>query len=214
MKSIPLFLVRSMGFRVRKPESPTEGRSTAFSAYFVLGGLACQMLFFVPLLFFFEQNYNVFTELTFDTAAPLMDHLSRERVWLRGFLVSAVIGQSLFFLVFGSRIFQRIFSPVEVIKRKIHSLAKGYWRAWPLKLRRKDELSEIVENLNYLSATLHAHAKNEIQHLDRIRSGVSDPELIFLIDQMLQQKAHQIGVQNPAEASAPSSSALDPGLAS
>ena len=118
MKSLPLFLARNIGFQSRKPDSPTESRSAAFASYFIVGGLMAQLLFFIPLLYFFEQNYNVFTELTFDVASPLIDHLSRERRWLRGFLVSAVIGQALFFLVFGTRIFHRIFSPVEVINEK------------------------------------------------------------------------------------------------
>jgi hypothetical protein len=214
MKSLPLFLVRRIGFRVNPPTSPSESRSARYALYFILGGLMCQLLFFVPLYYFFEQNYNVFSELTFDVASPLIDHLTRERRWLRGFLVSALIGQALFFLVFGTRIFHRVFAPVDVLKRKINSLAKGYWRPWPLKLRRHDEFGEVVENLNYLSATLHAHAKTEMHILQRLRDKVDDPEYIFLIDQMLQIKANQTGLPLPAQPSVPVDSVRDSDLAS
>lgn len=215
MKSSPLNLIRRIGFQVRRPANPTESRSTSYAIFFIVTGLMCQLLFFIPLYYFFEQNYSVFTELSFDSAAPLVEHLGRERQWLRGFLISAVIAQALFFLVFGSKIFHRIFSPIEVIKKKITSLSKGYWRPWPLKLRKRDELSEIVENLNYLSATLHAHAKNEIQILSKIRKNLQDPEQIFLMDQMLQIKSRQTGLALSTETSSASiDSTRDSDLAS
>jgi nitrate/nitrite-specific signal transduction histidine kinase len=86
-----------------------------------------------------------------------MARFSRHVAWLFGGLI-------VFFFVVNFVVFviftHRIAGPVVAFRRHIHKLIEGDFKA-RIRLRRRDKLSELAEDLNRLSETLNSNFKND-----------------------------------------------------
>jgi hypothetical protein len=157
----------------------------------------------VPLTYFFNQNYAIFSELAYTHSPALLDHLERERTWLNVFLLLVSVFTMAFCWVFGMKSTARIIGPVLVLQNHINSLSKGQWSIEELTVRNSDEFRDLISSYNYLYHCIRQLTQEDLRRLEAlvIDSGHRNAQKIW--EEMIQEKSEQLGLKPSDPASTP-----------
>src|SRR6056297_1652072 len=97
----------------------------------------------IPSAFFLNENYRIFVDLAYENAPEILTYLERERAWLNVVLISGILGTLSFFWYLGLKLTSRIVGPINILKNHLRGLSRGQWNQRPVKIRKKDEFSDL-----------------------------------------------------------------------
>lgn len=170
-----------------------NSQSWRYTGYLLLalgGGI---LIISLPVLYWLNQNYEFFKDLSLAKAPSLYQHLEREQIW-----INAIYLISMFTLfILNSWLIHRLISkfegPVRALEMHIKKLIRGEWKSPELRIRENDELKTLVDEYNYFYKTLQSLTLNEIKILEKIRVDRSLRDSYSLWFQLLQQKKARMG---------------------
>ncbi|MCC7404359.1 MAG: HAMP domain-containing protein [Bdellovibrionales bacterium] len=159
----------------------------------------------VLIYYFLEQNYTIFFELAFSQAPQMLEHLERERFWIRAFSLGSFLSIVTFFGFVGFKMTSRIVGPLKVLRNHLKQVSRGNWRQQPIKVRDDDEFQDLVEAYNYFFSSYQANLQRDLQRLHALNIDSSNRDAYFAWKQMIEEKSSQLGVVEKAK-SAPTAS--------
>lgn len=173
--------------RIRAPltesRAPQQTRSLRDRAFLwkLIGGLGIGLLggtlmFLLPALFFVEQNYEIFVNLAYDVKPSLVQHLEREMIWLRFFLVSSALTTAGVGLFFVRRLVRYLIKPLEQVEDHMRSLGEGRWNQPLPQSPDSETYRSFFASYENFNRALLAQAEAELRLLQKISVDPSDRE--------------------------------------
>ncbi len=136
-----------------------------YTATAIAGGA---MVFLIPAYYFISQNYQVFTQIAFDSHPHLISHLDREIAWLKGFLILSFIAilVSCSWLVI--RMTKNIISPLIEIEKHMRLLMLGHWDIPDYQMKAENEYRDLSMTYEYFYRALRANTEVELLLLEKM----------------------------------------------
>jgi hypothetical protein len=136
-----------------------------YTATAIAGGV---MVFLIPAYFFISQNYQVFSQIAFDSHPHLISHLDREISWLKGFLILSFITilVSCSWLVI--RMTKNLISPLIEIEKHMRLLMLGHWDIPDYQMHADNEYRDLSMTYEYFYRALRANTEVELQLLEKM----------------------------------------------
>lgn len=170
-----------------------NSQSWKYILYLLTALIGGMFILSLPVLYWINQNYEFFKNLSLVKAPSLFRHLEREQIWINAlYLVSTI---SLFILNSWliHRLIEKFEGPARSIEQHLKKLIRGEWKIQELQIRESDELRGLVDEYNYFYKTLQALTLNEIKTLEKIRVDRNMRDSYSLWYQLLQQKKARMG---------------------
>ncbi|MBX2988630.1 MAG: hypothetical protein KF802_12100 [Bdellovibrionaceae bacterium] len=154
----------------QKPPGPLRDRWFAGSLLFGLGAglIACLLLFLVPAVFFIEQNYNIFLQLAYDVKPGLVQHLEREILWIRSFLVLGSIATAAVGMLFARRLVRHLFRPLQAMEDHLQALTEGQWDQAPPDMMGEETYRSLFLNYEEFYRVQRANLEAELRLLESL----------------------------------------------
>lgn len=177
--------------------------------YLVMTMMGASLFFFIPALYFLTQNYDLITQLAYDTHPSLVQNLEREVHWMwffSGFSVLAIVGLTFWIALM---LTQRLIEPVVAIEKHMRELVMGRWNI-PDFNPRYAEFKELTLTYEYLYRSLKTMTEEELRILDQIVVDPHQKEAWGTWLELVNLKRKRLGypVINPETAALPA--ATDP----
>ena len=166
-----------------------QWKYTSFLMGAVFIGLMASL---IPMLYFFNQNYDIFSKIAFQTSPELLSHLDRERSWLNGYVISVILATLTFCLVFGLRATGRMIGPILVVQNHLRSLTRGQWSIREVNIRDNDEFRDFVSGYNYFYHCLRQMTEEDIHKLEQLVVDKNNRTSMNLWRRMVREKSRQI----------------------
>lgn len=176
------------------------GKSEAFKAFqqryaramflAVIGG---SLLFFLPTLYFIQQNYELFSGIALDTAPQLMSHLERETKWLFNFMTISLVTVATVTFYLSLRMTKNIMSPLGVINKHMSKLMVGAWNTPEISIRDEDEFKDLALTYDYFHRALKAVAESELKSLEKLNIDPQNREAFRIWKQLMEEKRARLG---------------------
>ncbi|MCB0366757.1 MAG: hypothetical protein H6624_10770 [Bdellovibrionaceae bacterium] len=163
------------------------------------------LLNLIPIFFFLEQNYDIFYELAFNTAPQVLEHLERERFWIRIFSVGSFLSIVAFFGFIGFKMTSRIVGPLKVLRNHLKQVSRGNWRLNPIKVREADEFQDLIEAYNYFYSSYRTMLQRDLDRLKSLSIDSSNRDAYIAWKQMIEERAMQLHLPNAWPDPAPTS---------
>lgn len=192
----PFQLKTYVPLRWHKIRSSQSWKYTVYLLAALFGGM---LILSLPVLYWINQNYEFFKNLSLAKVPSLFRHLEREQIWINAlYLVSAI---SLFVLNawLVHRLIGKFEGPARAIENHLKKLIRGEWKTPELRIRDSDELRGLVDEYNYFYKTLQSLTLNEIKTLEEIHVERSLRESYSRWYQLLQQKKSRMGYTDIAK---------------
>ena len=151
----------------------------------------------IPIYFFLEQNYDIFYELAFSSAPQMVEHLERERFWIRIFSITSFVSIVIFFGFVGFKMTSRIVGPLKVLRNHLKQISRGNWRMNPIKVRETDEFQDLIEAYNYFYSSYRSMLQKDLENLKSLSIDSSNRDAYIAWKQMIEERARQLHI--PAE---------------
>ncbi|MCB0383993.1 MAG: hypothetical protein KDD43_01270 [Bdellovibrionales bacterium] len=150
------------------------------------------LLNLVPIFFFLEQNYDIFYDLAFNTAPQVLEHLERERFWIRIFSVGSFLSIVAFFGFVGFKMTSRIVGPLKVLRNHLKQVSRGNWRLNPIKVREADEFQDLIEAYNYFYSSYRTMLQRDLERLKSLSIDSSNRDAYLAWKHMIEERAMQL----------------------
>ncbi len=150
------------------------------------------LLFFVPCLYWCNQNYEIFIDLAYGYNAKLVEHLESEQATLNTLLAACLMGQIAFLWIMGNRMTAKIIAPLKIMRNHLRLLSRGELSVNSIRLRSEDEFQDLFTTYNYFYSTLKAQARKDIESLESIRSQSTHPLALQALKNMINEKKVQL----------------------
>lgn len=166
-----------------------------YTATAIAGGV---MVFLIPAYYFISQNYQLFSQIAFDSHPHLITHLDREIAWLKGFLIVSfmTILISCSWLVI--RMTKNLISPLIEIEKHMRMLMLGQWDIPDYQNQIGNEYRDLSMTYEYFYRALRANTEVELQMLEKMNIDPHNREaytawkkLISIHQARLGQQANQ-----------------------
>jgi len=142
-------------------------------------------------LYFINENYNVFIDLSLRIAPELQPHLLREQLWMNSFvLISLGIGG----LITGFitlRITGNLVRPLILMREHMKALSRGHWGSPDLHVREDDEFFDVIESYQYLFKSLKFLNKNETERLQVLASQLQEESSKKICNELIKEKSQR-----------------------
>lgn len=144
-----------------------------FFAWRVLWGVGagltlCCLLLIVPALYLVEQNYDIFQQLAFDIKPSLIQHLEREVVWLRLFMVVGLSGTLLVGALFIYKVSRHLLRPLDDVEDHLRRLTMGDWSEQGPSRLEPEVYRTFFLTYEHFHRTLISGAENELRLLEKL----------------------------------------------
>lgn len=169
-----------------------QWKYTVTIAAFVFTGIAASV---APLVYFFNENYDIFVKLAYDHTPDLVAHLEQERQWLNSYILTAAITSIAFCAVFSMHVTGRIIGPLLVLQAHIKALIRGNWSIREVNIREKDEFRDLIASYNYLYYCLRQLTREDIEKLQSLSVDAQNRGAHNTWKKMIADKAEQIGYE-------------------
>lgn len=155
------------------------------------------VLIYGPAVYLINSNYELIKTLTHQTAPNLLRYMEREQVFMNLFAL-AVIAVHLLFVKLQSRsLTSKVVAPIKKMRNHIRLLSRGKYSSPPLKIREDDEFHDLVASYNYFLASLADQTERDLFRLKEVRKMSTHPILSGRLDQMIEEKTLQLGLNEP-----------------
>jgi hypothetical protein len=170
-------------------------------------GIVCLaiVLFGGPVLYYLNQNYNIFMDLAYDQHSTLIEHLEREVIWLNAFILIGGIGVLCGCVFLGFQVTTKMVGPIFAVESHLKKLTKGYWAIPELKGRHGDEFKDFVNTYSYFYKSLRANTEAEIKLLKKLSIDPNNREAYTAWKELIRLKSELIGLRESSIETASSS---------
>lgn len=175
-----------------------NSQSWEYTGYLLLALGGGMFILALPVLYWLNQNYEFFKDLSLTKAPSLFHHLEREQIWINALFLVSIVS----LLVLNSWLIHRLIGkfegPARSIEIHLKKLIRGEWKTPELQIRDSDELRGLVDEYNYFYKTLQTLTINEIKTLEKIEVDRRMRDSYSLWYQLLQQKKSRMGYSDIA----------------
>lgn len=174
-------------------------------AIYLVGSLCSALLVAgVPVYYFLNQNYNLFTKLAINHAPELIQTFEIERAWIGRVLALTFLFSLLFYSYFALKWTSQIVGPLLVLQNHIQKATRGDLSSPQLKVRENDEFQDLVATYNYFYLLLRQKTLVDLEKLKLIEPPLSSrlahnywSELVN--ERLMQLQKSSVGMPNDAE---------------
>ncbi len=181
-----------------------------YISYLTLAVSGTSLMAFGAAYYFLNQNFQLFTALAFDTHPGLVQHLEREIVWLRGFMLIdlTVVVFSTLFLTF--RMTQKLINPLLRMEKHMRKLTQGEWAIGDL-TNQENDFNELLATYDYFYRSLKMMTLTEMELLQKLHVDPANREAYAAWRSLLESKSKRLGISLMPDRKfeAPASSAGD-----
>jgi len=163
-----------------------------YSLYLMGSLLAALLVAGIPVYYFLNQNYRIFTELAINQAPELIQTLEMEQSWLVRVLVLTLLFSLLFFFYFGLKWTSRIVGPLLVLQSHMQKTSRGDFNSPQLKVRENDEFQDLIATYNYFYLLLRQKTIADLEKLKRIEPNPSDRLAHILWSELVNERLIQL----------------------
>lgn len=150
------------------------------------------LLFILPVWYFLNQNYDVFSRIAFDTHVELIEHLERELVWLAIFaFLSSIVVLSLSAFI-GMRLTAMMIGPLLRMEKHMRTVTLGDWSTHDFRIREHDDYRGIFETYSYLYRSLRAQTLSELKLLEKLSIDPHNREALAIWQNLVDAKKNQL----------------------
>lgn len=135
--------------------------------------LVSMSFFMIPSWYFLLQNYGIFNRLARIAEPQLLQHLSREMMWLFGFSLFSVLSLVAVTIWVGLKLTANIIGPLISMERHLWKVTTGDWSSPDFKIRAEDDFRDLAEAYSYFYRSMKAQAESELALLEKVHI---DPE--------------------------------------
>lgn len=161
-------------------------------------GAAC-LMFFLPTIYFLEQNYSIFRDLAFDLQPQLVRHLEREVLWLKAFMGLSLIVLVAITYVFIKKITQNMMKTLVEMEEHMRLLLTGQWNIPNFESANDDDIKELSMTYDYLYRSLRVNTEMELKLLEKINVDPHNREAYAAWKNLIELKRQRLGqVENQA----------------
>lgn len=160
-----------------------------YSAYTTLMFLSISS----PFVYFANENFKFFQNLSLDSSPTLLSHLEREQILFNLMYLFIVVFITFSNWWFINKFVKNYQGQVHSFDRHLKHLIRGEWFTPPLRVREKDDFKNLVEQYGYFYKSLQAMTKSEIQMLEKMKIDASQRENYTIWKMLLQQKKSRLG---------------------
>ncbi|MEZ4872467.1 MAG: hypothetical protein R2827_09550 [Bdellovibrionales bacterium] len=100
---LPLDKVKPSSYQSRQTRFIDQGFQLKYTLFITGIVVGCLTAVFLPLFYLLYENYQIFTDLAYEYAPNLVNHLEREYGGLILLASSCVVGAGIFFFTIGLR---------------------------------------------------------------------------------------------------------------
>jgi len=130
-------------------------------------------------LYFLNENYRIFIDMSLNQRPDLLAHLEREKIWINVFVITLIFGVSVFCVYYGLRLTARLIAPITAMKEHLKSLTRGNWGISDIEPIDTDEFYDLLEAYHYFYKSLRHQQKSEIDRLKQIFPKTDSTEKIW-----------------------------------
>lgn len=146
------------------------------------------LIFLAPTLYFINQNYSIFMQLTDELSPGLAAYIAREQFSFNLTFSVLFIANFVFWAVFSNKMTAKIAGPAKILRNHIRLLSRGDFTLAPVHLRDDDEFKELVNTYNYFYTLLKVQNERELHELKKVREAMSNPVAKELITNLIQER--------------------------
>ena len=183
--------IRFNNQEARPLQKKFQRKYTAVISLFVLFSIAVAV---IPMVYFFNQNYEIFIKSAYAHSPNLVQYLEQEKQWLSSYLLTAAITVTVFSVVFSLRVTARIVGPLLVLQGHIKALTRGNWSIDEVTVRDHDEFRELISSYNYFYHCMRQINREDISKLQSLSIDSSHRSSHKVLKKMIEEKSDQIGV--------------------
>jgi hypothetical protein len=186
----PFQLKTYVPIRWKKMRNSQSWKYTIYLIAALIGGM---FILSLPVLYWLNQNYEFFKDLSLTKAPSLFRHLEREQIWMNALFIVSTVSLLILNSWLVHRLIGKFEGPARSIELHLKRLIRGEWATSELRIRESDELRSLADEYNYFFKTLQILTLNEIKILEKIRVDRSIRDSYSLWYQLLQQKKARMG---------------------
>lgn len=166
-----------------------------YSWYFVTAVAGATLLFLIPTYYFVIQNYQIFTSLAYDTAPALVEHLEREVIWLRVFMIMSFFAVTGITLVLGLRMTKNLINPLIQMERHMRQLMLGQWHIADYKTHEDDDFRDLSMTYDYFYRALKANTEIELKLIEKLAIDPQNREAYAAWKNLMEIKRARLGLK-------------------
>ncbi len=162
----------------------------------IMIGAAC-LMFFLPTVYFLEQNYSVFRELAFDLQPQLVRHLEREILWLKTFMGLSLVVLTVITYFFIKKITHNMMRTLVEMEEHMRHLLSGQWNVPHFEAHNDDDIKELSMTYDYLYRSLRVNTETELKLLEKINVDPNNREAYAAWKNLMELKRQRLGQNDP-----------------
>lgn len=174
-----------------------KGFQVHYTSYLTLTVSGASLLAFGAVFYFLNQNFQIFMSLAFDTHPGLVQHLEREVVWLKVFIIISFVMILVTTMVLTLRMTQKLFTPLAKMERHLRKLTQGEWDISDLNSSDRD-FNELLSTYDYFYRSLRMTTENELEQLKKLNVDPSNREAYAAWKNLLESKSKRLGIKPAA----------------
>lgn len=167
-----------------------------YSWYLVTAVAGATLLFLIPTYYFLVQNYQIFTSLAFDIQPQLVEHLEREVLWLRIFMVVSFFVIAGITLFLGLRMTKNLITPLIQMEKHMRQLMLGQWHISDYKVPEDDDFRDLSVTYDYFHRALRANTEIELKMLEKLSIDPQNREAYAAWKNLVEIKRARLGIKD------------------
>lgn len=167
-----------------------------YSWYLVTAVGGATLLFLIPTYYFVIQNYQIFTTLAYDTYPTLVQHLEREVVWLRIFMIVSFFVVTGITLVLGLRMTKNLINPLVQMEKHMRQLMLGQWHIADYKATENDDFRDLSMTYDYFYRALKANTEIELKLIEKLVIDPQNREAYAAWKNLMEIKRARLGIKD------------------
>jgi hypothetical protein len=169
-----------------------------YTRYVFTLALVSAAVFMLPLLYFSNQNYNLFIKLSDILNPELTRYILKEQLQMHLFFGFTFIAYTAFWFTLGQKITAKISGPAKVLRNHMRQFCHGDYTLSTIQIREDDEFKELINTYNYFIQLLKTQKERDLQTLRTVLSTITNPVAHELISALIAEREQKISQNTQA----------------
>lgn len=156
-------------------------------------------LFTIPLVIFFQDNYQLFETLAYNTYPKLVINLYQEKKWLWMYFGGSLFACFILTFYIARKFTQRTLGPVKKIEHHLHQLLLGNFTKEIEFTDDNADLKTIKINYDYFCRFLRSSTEYELEILKNLNIDQNNRDSLSAWKKLIQIKSAQLGYNHAPE---------------